>query len=247
MLVTHAARLEKIGDVAALWDGIVETLQIAGIDHAIYLTVDAKFGNLFMRSTHDRIYAKTPPEDDPFLHYACNSYDIRTIGSEFVHTHPYITDEERAFIERAGRKGFSAALGIPMRLQGTDRFGGFIVGNGMDQITFTNKILPRAEEIRLFCLLMHRRLEELAFPEPRSVAPEFRTPLLAPSLPDAFDALSPREREVVYLIAQGRSRVEAADICGISVHTVSDYVKSGYRKLGVNNRAQAAAILHGKG
>ena len=240
-------RQEKIGDVAALWDGIVKTLQIAGIDHAIYLTVDAKFGNLFMRSTHDGIYAKTTPEDDPFLHYACNSYDILTIGSEFVHTHPYITDEERAFIERAGRKGFSAALGIPMRLQGTDRFGGFIVGNGMDQITFTNKILPRAEEIRLFCLLMHRRLEELAFPEPRSIAPEFRAPLLAPSLPDAFGTLSPREREVVYLIAQGRSRVEAADICGISVHTLSDYVKSGYRKLGVNNRAQAAAILHGKG
>ena len=96
---------------------------------------------------------------------------------------------------------------------------------------------------------MHRRIEELTNTTP-NVDPEpmdFAKPLLAPSLPVQFDVLSPREREVVYLLAQGRSRQEAAEICGISVHTVSDYAKSGYRKLGVNNRAQAAAILHGAG
>ncbi len=246
MLVKHAVKLELIEDIDALWQRIVETLATVGIDHAIYLTVDADFQNPFLRCTHNGIYGQTPPEEDPFLRYACQSYDILSIGAEFVHGHPYITDKERNFVERAGRAGITAALGIPMRLQGTDRFGGFIVGTGLDQLSFNKKILPRAEEIRLFCLLMHRRLEELTSSAPAPVTTEFRKPLLAPSLPDRFDVLSPREREVVYLLARGRSRQEAAEICNISVHTVSDYAKSGYRKLGVNNRAQAAAILLGQ-
>ena len=244
MLVKHAALLEKFKDLDNLWQGIVSTLATAGIDHAIYLTVDAWFQAPFLRSTHDGIYDETPPQDDPFLHYACNSYEILSIGSEFVDGHPYISQQERDFVERSGRAGITAALGIPMRLQGTDRFGGFIVGTGLDQITFNAKILPRAEEIRLFCLLMHRRIEELTSPVPAPAPSDFREPLLAPTLPNHFDVLSPLEREVVYLLAKGRSRQEAADICGISVHTISDYAKSGYRKLGVNNRAQAAAILH---
>lgn len=78
-----------------------------------------------------------------------------------------------------------------------------------------------------------------------STKSDFRAPLLAPDLPAPFDILSPREREVVYLLAQGQSRKQAADSCGVPIHTVSDYAKSGYHKLGVHNRAQAAAILHG--
>jgi len=245
MLIDHATCLEKIEDVDTLWHGIVETLATAGIDHAIYLTVNADFQAPFLRCTHDGIYDQTPPEEDPFLRYACTSYEILSIGTEFVDAHPYITQQERDFVERAGRAGAISALGIPMRLQGSERFGGFIVCTGLDRIAFNAKILPRAEEIRLFCLLMHRRIEELTSAEPLPKPADFRAPLLAPSLPDHFDALSPREREVVYLLAQGRSRQEAANICGISVHTVSDYAKSGYRKLGIHNRAQAAALLYG--
>lgn len=61
---------------------------------------------------------------------------------------------------------------------------------------------------------------------------------------DDADTLSPRAREIVYLLAQGRSRQETAEPCTISVHTVSDYAKSAYRKLGVNNRAQVAALIY---
>ena len=71
-----------------------------------------------------------------------------------------------------------------------------------------------------------------------------RYTLVAPDLPDTFEALTPREREVVYLLAQGHSRQQTAAICTISVHTVSDYAKSAYRKLGVHNRAQVAALIY---
>lgn len=243
VLVTQAARLETEKDVDVLWRGVVKTLAIAGFDHAIYLTVNADFQKALLFSTMTGLYDTAPAEDDPFLRYACNSYKIIPIGAEFVDGHPYITEQERTHIDRASARGFTSGLGIPMRLQGTERFGGFIVGTGLDRATFSERILPRAEEIRLFCLLIHRRIEELTAVVAPPETPDFREPLLAPDLPASFDVLSPREREIIYLLAQGSSRQEASDICGISIHTVSDYAKSGYRKLGVHNRAQAAALI----
>lgn len=244
MLVNHATELEKLTDADALWDAVVSVLATAGFDHAIYLTVDGNFENPYLRCTLPEIYADSPPQDDPFLRYACDAYDIIPIGTEFVDGHQYLEPSERAFVDRAGAAGITAALAMPMRLQARGRFGGFIAGTGLDRATFMARVMPRAEEVRLFCLLIHRRIEELLAHEESQPSQDFREPLLAPKLPDRFDALSPREREVIFLLAQGRSRREAAHICGISEHTVSDYAKHGYRKLGVTNRAQAAALLH---
>ncbi len=247
MLVKRAAALERIDNIDLLWQGIVETLNAAGFDHIIYHSVNADFAEPLLRCTIDGLYDGTDPSDDPFLIYACNKYDIVPIGTEFVAGHPYITDRERDLVERAGAAGFLSGLGIPMRLQGSERFGGFIIGTGVDGATFRARFLPRAEEIRLFCLLIHRHIETLLCTEASALKTsddDFRTPLLAPELPEIFDTLSPREREVVYLLAHGSSRQESADICGISVHTVSDYAKSAYRKLNVSNRGQAAALIH---
>lgn len=243
MLVRNVAALEKLTDVDALWDGVVAALHAEGFNHAIYLTVDARFENPHLRCTLPEIYRDSRPEDDPFLRYVCDSYDILPVGAAFADDHPYLEERERAFIDGAAAAGIISALALPMRLRDRERFGGFIVGSPLDRAAFTKRILPRAEEVRLFCLLIHRRIEELMGREAQPSPLDFREPLLAPGLPDAFDVLSPREREVIYLLAQGRSRLQAADLCGISVHTVSDYAKSGYRKLGVSNRAQVAAMM----
>ncbi|MFC3852742.1 response regulator [Salinispirillum marinum] len=53
--------------------------------------------------------------------------------------------------------------------------------------------------------------------------------------------LSPREEEVLILISRGYSAREAAQALAVSAHTVADYVKSVYRKLHINNRAEATA------
>lgn len=248
MLVDHAAILEKIQDVDALWHAVVETLACIGFEHAIYLTVSNTFESPFLRCTMVGLYDEFPPQDDPFLRYSCDNYDIIPIGAEFVDGHPYITDRERAFIDRASAKGFRAGLAVPMRLQGSGRFGGFIIGTTLDRSTFMTRMMPRTEEIRLFCLLIHRRIEDLISPQqPQSEADDFRTPPIAPRLPHVLDQLTPREREIIYLLARGRSRKEAAKMCGISIHTVSGYAKSAYRKLGVRNRAQAAALINKPG
>lgn len=244
MLVKYAGILEKNTDVDALWHAVVETLGSVGFDHIIYLTISAEFDSPFLRCTIDGLYDESPPQDDPFLRYSCDNYEIVPIGAEFVDGHPYLTKAERAFVDRASAAGFKSGLAIPMQLHGSKRFGGFIIGTKLDRVTFLNRIMPRAEELRLFCLLIHRRIEDLTVQRAPLKSQDFRTPMIAPPMPAALDGLSPREREIIYLLSRGSSRKEAASICGISIHTVSDHAKSAYKKLGVRNRAQAAALIN---
>ena len=59
--------------------------------------------------------------------------------------------------------------------------------------------------------------------------------------------LTEREAEVMSLIAQGFSNDEIARLCYLSINTVKTYIRSAYRKAGVNTRAQAVAwaLRHG--
>ncbi|MDQ0463557.1 DNA-binding NarL/FixJ family response regulator [Caulobacter ginsengisoli] len=53
------------------------------------------------------------------------------------------------------------------------------------------------------------------------------------------EGLTPREVEVLKLFSRGLSYREAADILGISPHTIGDHVKCIYRKLAVHSRSEA--------
>ena len=59
--------------------------------------------------------------------------------------------------------------------------------------------------------------------------------------------LSPRESEVVCLIAQGATNEEIAKSCFLSINSVKSYIRSAYRKMGVERRSQAVlwAVQHG--
>ncbi len=70
------------------------------------------------------------------------------------------------------------------------------------------------------------------------------TQLEAPDSPTASAIrLTPRERETLTGLAQGMSYQEIADNLMISSHTITDYSKSLYRKLGVHSRSEA--VLQG--
>jgi len=56
---------------------------------------------------------------------------------------------------------------------------------------------------------------------------------------DADPILSPREVELLQLLARGYSNKQAAEAFGISPHTIGDHVKSIYRKLEVSSRGEA--------
>lgn len=59
--------------------------------------------------------------------------------------------------------------------------------------------------------------------------------------------LSPREREVLALIAEGQSNKEIASALGVTERTVKFHVTSIFNKLGAENRAQAVTIGHQRG
>ena len=55
--------------------------------------------------------------------------------------------------------------------------------------------------------------------------------------------LSPREEEVLRLLAKGHRSKEIADDLAIGVGTVNTYVRNIYEKLHVRSRAEAVARL----
>jgi DNA-binding NarL/FixJ family response regulator len=65
------------------------------------------------------------------------------------------------------------------------------------------------------------------------------------SVPAGADTtLSPREIEILNLLAEGLLYKEIAGQLGITYGTVNQYLKSVYRKLQVHSRAQAVAVYH---
>lgn len=59
--------------------------------------------------------------------------------------------------------------------------------------------------------------------------------------------LSPREREVVELLATGATNREISERMGISAETVKTLLSRIYGKLGVSRRAEAIAAVHERG
>ena len=58
--------------------------------------------------------------------------------------------------------------------------------------------------------------------------------------------LSPRQTEVLTMIANGKSNKEIAALLGIRIDSVEDIANALYAKLGVSNRAEAVDIAHRK-
>lgn len=65
--------------------------------------------------------------------------------------------------------------------------------------------------------------------------------------PGRSEGLSSREAEVLALIASGLNNQEIADRACLSLNTVKTYIRSAYRKIGVQRRPQAVlwAVEHG--
>lgn len=70
---------------------------------------------------------------------------------------------------------------------------------------------------------------------------------LLQQLRDDFEPLTPRELEVLGLVAQGMQNKEIAAELSITERTVKFYVSSILSKLGAGNRTEAVAIAAQRG
>jgi DNA-binding NarL/FixJ family response regulator len=61
------------------------------------------------------------------------------------------------------------------------------------------------------------------------------------------DGLSPREVQILVLVAQGLSNRQVGTTLSISQHTAANHVRSILRKTGCANRTQAASYAHRHG
>lgn len=64
--------------------------------------------------------------------------------------------------------------------------------------------------------------------------------VFSPDPAEEGEKLSPRERDILILIAKGFRLREVAERLGVTRNTAAGYLKSVYRKLDVNSRAEAA-------
>ena len=74
----------------------------------------------------------------------------------------------------------------------------------------------------------------------RHLLKRFREPEATPNAPEqALPSLTPRETDVLKLVAKGFTYAEIAGMLELSVHTVTTHVKNTYRKLEVRSRGEA--------
>jgi DNA-binding NarL/FixJ family response regulator len=72
-------------------------------------------------------------------------------------------------------------------------------------------------------------------------------PVVGVDWPGQDEGLSPRESEVLAFITQGLSNDEIAQSTFLSINSVKTYIRTAYRKIGVNRRSQAVGwgMQHG--
>ena len=232
-LTASADRIERLEDADAVWQEATSALASCGIEFVIYLTVESDHTRPLLWTNIPEVYGDTPPERDPFLDHCCDSFAVTHTGIEFLEEHADLPPEVHSFVRKASETGFRSGIGIPTRLAGSSRYGGFNLGTRFDADTFMGEVMPQAETLRHYCLVVHRRIEELVL-NGASVAERLLLDL------------TPRERELIKLVAEGRSRKECARVCGISPHTAAEYIQSAYRKLGVHSRVEAARLMAGQ-
>jgi len=98
--------------------------------------------------------------------------------------------------------------------------------------------IPRADGFRF---LVHCLIAQIDVAFRRVAAFPLERPKLPPESGAKWRALSRREQEILAWLRRGDSNVDIAAALGISPHTVKNHLQRIFRKIGVNNRTQAAA------
>ncbi|MEP0521032.1 MAG: LuxR C-terminal-related transcriptional regulator [Hyphomicrobiales bacterium] len=229
-----ARRIELANDVDRLWDHFTQALATIELQHAIYITKgDSIPSQTFVLSTLPDNWPEkefeNPNFSEPFLSHCCATFEVTKVGVEFITDHEgYLDEGKKEYIRKPLDFDLRAGLGIPCRLVGTGRHGGFILSNHFDAFTFERKILPLANTLQSFCLIAHRRIENI---QNGMSAANNRKPLSA------------REYQTLELIAKGVRPKQIAHELQIGEASVRLYLKNARTKLGVSTKEEAVAVF----
>ena len=138
--------------------------------------------------------------------------------------------EDSANKPYANEKTVNYQLEIP-QLQEGKAFGFFYIESGKS-----------AEECSADCMEILRKLSSMAILNIEAQAAQQAAEEMPEKTKTLVEELTPREKDILRLIATGHSNSKIANALVLSVNTVKTHVSSIYGKLNINSRAQAAIM-----
>jgi LuxR family quorum-sensing system transcriptional regulator CciR len=216
----HVSRTAR--SVAQLRSLLCETTWALGFHH---LLLQGASGEVWLADLPPGWNAVAPASGDAVLAAAVQSYapflwsDISRLVS--------LTRSQRDFLNAAHAAGIGAAVAVPVhRPRGAHEAGSYSVFAGCCSFLMMNGVpLP------LESLAAAHYVGALAF----DAAENLREPRAAePRGPQ----LTPRQRDCVVLVAQGKSDWEIGQVLGISESTVHKHIEDAKRRFGVSTRVQ---------
>jgi len=170
----------------------------------------------------DRYIEQDYFSDDPIQKAAAQRSEL--FFWDEIRTSGPLPPKHRAFFEDLASAGFGAGVSVPVFSQ-PGVFAYFCFGSGAEAMELSSTQLL---QLQVVCYVMHLRFDQLAD---------------ARSAPD----LSPRERQVAALVAEGRTNQEIAEHLSITTHTVDTLVKRCFAKLDVTSRVELALSAVSRG
>jgi LuxR family transcriptional regulator, quorum-sensing system regulator CciR len=232
-IVEHLRNLKSDADLLSVVDDICRSL---GFDH-FALIHHTNLSRLSPSLVHLDTYPSVWREhfvandlylDDPILH-AC----VRThLGFAWADTADMIplSKRHRTILESARREGIGEGFTVPINIPGE-------VNGSCSFATRFGKALPHkhlifAQLLGSFAFQAARRLREKSYPISTKMPP----------------MLTPRQRECVVLVGNGKTDWEIATILGLREDTVTKYLNAARERYGVARRMQlvVAAIYDGQ-
>jgi two-component system nitrate/nitrite response regulator NarL len=211
--------------------------------------------NVLLHSSHSRAHSPTRPahqrvilviDDHPLVCSAlrelitryCRGVDVRSCSSllsgllTLRDTQPALVlldlnlpdGHGEAVVEAVRERLVPGRLAI---ISGNDELAHSLPGVASGAIPYLKKGLSEREfSRRLFELLRRCGLADVATPPPETKAP-------------AFEQLSPRQREILRLLATGLTNGEIAAALHVSADTIKTHMRDVFAKLQVRNRTEA--------
>jgi LuxR family quorum-sensing system transcriptional regulator CciR len=214
-------------DIAQLHALLREAVQALGFDHFL---LQGAAGRIWLADLPPGWTQAAAPSADAVLAVSSQSY-APFLWSDIPRLLP-LTRGQRDFLDAAHAAGTGAAVTAPVhRARGGSEAGGYSIFAGCCSFLMTS-----GASLPLGSLAAAHYIGALAFDAAEILRQEY-VPQDRPAVPRG-PQLTPRQRDCVVLVAQGKSDWQIGRLLGISESTVHKHVEDAKRRFGVSTRIQ---------